>query len=147
MTDFSQLGLLIFVGLIVFLATMLAFGAAVRRRHIAIAPRCTARPLNTIYNPKAKKGDCQDRGGSTWGWIPWTMSLSFDTMLFGIPGTGTRKGGLEGALLKVNLDSIILIKFHGAIHEQNFVIVSRCVPSFGQISRYYCVAVSCLISL
>jgi len=46
------------------------------------------------------------------GWIPWTLSLSYETLLNGVPGTGTRKGGMEGAMLKVNLDGIMLLRFH-----------------------------------
>lgn len=49
----------------------------------------------------------------TKGWIPWTLHLSYDRMLRGIPGTGTRNGGMSGQLLAVNLDAIILFKFHG----------------------------------
>lgn len=55
----------------------------------------------------------QDRGNPFLGWIPWTLNLSYDRMLRGIPGTGTRNGGMSGQLLAVNLDAIILFKFHG----------------------------------
>ena len=54
----------------------------------------------------------------TKGWIPWTLHLSYDRMLRGIPGTGTRNGGMSGQLLAVNLDAIILFKFHG---EKSFI--------------------------
>ena len=40
------------------------------------------------------------------------MRLRYPTMIEGIPGTGTRDGGLSGALLKVNLDGIVLLRFH-----------------------------------
>ena len=60
------------------------------------------------------KEHVQYRGGPAFGWIPWTLSLSYDTLLQGVPGTGTRKGGMEGAMLKVNLDGIVLLRFHGA---------------------------------
>lgn len=40
------------------------------------------------------------------------MQLTYATMLAGVPGTGTRDGGLSGALLKVNLDGIVLLRFH-----------------------------------
>jgi hypothetical protein len=33
-------------------------------------------------------------------------------MLSGVPGTGTRENGLSGLMLKVNLDGIVLIRFH-----------------------------------
>lgn len=57
------------------------------------------------------------------GWIPWVLSLSYRTMLEGIPGTGTREGGMEGLLLKVNLDAIVLIRFHS-----KFIIYFFLVP-------------------
>lgn len=46
------------------------------------------------------------------GWIMWVMKLTYGTMLRGIPGTGTRQGGLAGSLLSVNLDGIVLLRFH-----------------------------------
>jgi hypothetical protein len=55
----------------------------------------------------------QDRGNPFLGWIPWTLHLSYDRMLRGIPGTGTRDGGMGGKLLGVNLDAVVLFRFHG----------------------------------
>ena len=49
------------------------------------------------------------------GWIPWTLHLSYEKMLRGIPGTGTRNGGMKGKLLAVNFDAIVLFRFHGTI--------------------------------
>lgn len=126
------------------------FAVAVRARSYNVAPRCTSRPRNTIYNPKARRGkfsfflfdrekysrkksdddpgsnvdgdfdsggqkkeEVQYRGGPMFGWIPWTLSLSYDTLWKGVPGTGTRNDGMEGSLLKVNMDGIILLRFHG----------------------------------
>ena len=57
----------------------------------------------------------QDRGNPFLGWIPWTLHLSYDRMLRGIPGTGTREKGLGGKLLGVNLDAIILFRYHGKL--------------------------------
>ena len=48
---------------------------------------------------------------STFGWISWTLELSYDTMLHGVPGTGTRQDGMTGSLLTVNLDGIVLLRF------------------------------------
>jgi hypothetical protein len=33
-------------------------------------------------------------------------------MLSGVPGTGTREGGLSGSMLKATLDGVVLIRFH-----------------------------------
>ena len=54
----------------------------------------------------------QWRGNPFTGWIPWTLALSYDQMLRGVPGTGTRRRGLDGSLLRVNLDAIVLFRFH-----------------------------------
>ena len=48
----------------------------------------------------------------------WYVYASFfcsndETVLKGVPGTGTRKNGMEGSMLKVNLDGIVLLRFHG----------------------------------
>lgn len=55
----------------------------------------------------------QYRGGPMFGWIPWIMSLSYEQLLKGVPGTGTKNNGMRGNMLKVNLDGIVLIRFHG----------------------------------
>lgn len=55
----------------------------------------------------------QFRGGPMFGWIPWTLSMSYEKMLEGIPGTGTRKMGMEGKMLNLNLDNIVFLRFHG----------------------------------
>lgn len=55
----------------------------------------------------------QERGDPTLGWIPWTLSLSYDEMMKGVPGTGTRNKGLGGQMLGVNLDAVVLFRFHG----------------------------------
>lgn len=158
MTTFYAIGITTGVSASVCALSFVFFGVAVRARSINIAPRCTVRPKDTIYNPKAKRGnrsflrfgrisssssgdakkqedgqtqnktspeederlqnektreEIQYRGTAMFGWIPWVLSLSYDQLLTGVPGTGTRKGGLEGNLLKVNLDGIVLLRFHG----------------------------------
>ena len=45
------------------------------------------------------------------GWIWWCNSIPYETLLQGVPGTGTRNGGLDGLLLKVNMDGIVLLRF------------------------------------
>lgn len=86
------------------------FGCAVKARSTYIAPRCTARPKETIYNPSSDVAS-QNRGNAWLGWVIWCNSLSYETLLRGVPGTGTRKGGTEGIMLKVNMDGIVLLRF------------------------------------
>ena len=90
MTSLQAIGFTLAGGSCVSLISLCAFGFAVRFRHYAIAPRCTARPKDTIYNPHPKEKS-QNRGNPWFGWIPWTLRLSYETMLKGVPGTGTRK--------------------------------------------------------
>ena len=93
------------------LLSFAVFGCAVRTRASWwIAPRATARPDAVVYNPSSS--DIQYRGNPWTGWIPWTLSLDYSTLLRGVPGTGTRKNGKEGSLLQVNLDGIVLLRFH-----------------------------------
>lgn len=40
------------------------------------------------------------------------MSLSYETMLEGVPGTGTRRGGLAGSMLTIGIDGILVLRFH-----------------------------------
>ena len=76
----------------------------------------------------------------TKGWIPWTLHLSYDRMLRGIPGTGTRNGGMSGQLLAVNLDAIILFKFHGEksfiCHIFSFTLVDIKAQKFLHIKQF-----------
>mmetsp|Transcript_30734 Transcript_30734/g.35323 ORF Transcript_30734/g.35323 Transcript_30734/m.35323 type:complete len:207 (-) Transcript_30734:23-643(-) len=147
------------------------FSVAVRLRDPKVAPRCSARSPDTIFNPKARRkprrkgsfcfwnrrggdgrnkkadedkrdpegagGDGNDndeeveddyiakyvqhRGGPMFGWIPWVMSLSYEQLLKGVPGTGTRKNGMEGSMLKVNLDGIVMLRFHAICLRMAFL--------------------------
>jgi hypothetical protein len=145
MTTLEAIGFTVAGGAGSALITFLLFGNAVRKRSCNIAPRCTARHKDVIYNPKARpsklgwfrsrptaendennnnnneehqsliRDEVQYRGNPIWGWIPWTLSLSYDTLLNGVPGTGTRKEGMAGSLLKVNMDGIILLRYHGEL--------------------------------
>lgn len=59
----------------------------------------------------------QYRGGPIFGWIFWVMGLSYEQLLEGVRGTGTRNGGMDGSMLRINLDGIILLRFHGEHFE------------------------------
>jgi hypothetical protein len=137
---FETIGLTAAFGVCVCLVSFVSFGIALYSRSPNIAPRCAARHPDTIYNLKAKRPrtsklksdddtkrkrreELQYRGNCFWGWIPWTLSLPYETLLKGVPGTGTRKGGAEGVLLKVNLDGVIMIKFHGRFLQRYFSFI------------------------
>jgi len=195
MTTLQAIAITTVRSIIVAMFTFIFFAFAVRTGDKKVAPHCTARSPDTIYNPKARKkkslcsaifcfwkkdtqkqkqkrhaqskksddydvndrdhvnvnvpngrdhngngkmnaqeDDANDpdyvqyRGGPMFGWIPWTMSLSYEQLLKGVPGTGTRKNGMEGSMLKVNMDGIVLLRYHGTFH---FLYSCIHIHSFG----------------
>lgn len=134
MTTLQAIGFTLAGGSAVCATSVALFGIAVSHRSIFIAPRATARPRNVIYNPHASRRDqqqhpvaCQDRGGPMFGWIPWVLNLTYDTMLMGVPGTGTREGGLSGSLLRVNMDGIVLLRFHAMCRRLAVLATTLCI--------------------
>ena len=61
------------------------------------------------------------------GWISWCNSLSYETLLHGVPGTGTRKDGLEGIMLKVNMDGIVLLRYQALCLRMCALITVLCI--------------------
>jgi Late exocytosis, associated with Golgi transport len=114
MTTLESIGFTVSLGVTVFTASSIAFGCAIRKHSVFVSPRCIARPPQVIYNPHAAPGSLQDRGSffPTLGWIPWVLSIPYDTMLKGVPGTGTREEGMSGSMLKLGLDAVVLLRFH-----------------------------------
>jgi len=48
-------------------------------------------------------------------------------MLKGVPGTGTRKGGLGGDMLKVQLDAVVMLRFHAMGARITALITFLCI--------------------
>ena len=117
-TTLSQLGVTFGVGCGVLTGTLCLFAGALCLRITHIAPRCEARPRNAIYHPNAapahslEPSAVQNRGNPLYGWIFWVLQLSYHQLLEGVPGTGTRNDGVDGHLLKLNLDAIVMLRFH-----------------------------------
>jgi hypothetical protein len=128
MATLQQIGVTLGVGCCFLTTTLGLFAGAVRLRITHIAPRCEARPRNVIYNPNWDCDETQDRGNPfCLGWVFWTLQLSYHTLLQGVPGTGTREGGLSGHLLKTNLDMIVLLRFHAlALKIATFAMCIYC---------------------
>jgi hypothetical protein len=126
MTTLQAIGFTCVGGSIVLFLSLLAFGIAVRKQSQYVAPRCAARPKKVIFNPKPEHPD-QNRGSALLGWIRWTMGLTYDTMLKGVPGTGTRKNGLEGSMLQCTLDGIVLIRFNELCFRITKVVTFICL--------------------
>ena len=92
MSSFAALGYTFGAGTVITSLVLSVFGYSVRNQKEGIAPRCAARPPDTIYclNPTHRD---QNRGNPFFGWIRWTLKWSYETLLRGVPGTGTRKVG------------------------------------------------------
>jgi len=105
MATLQAIGWNLLLGCGIAVSSFAGFGSAVRFGwNDVIAPRVWARPKAVIKNVLP---------GNYWiSWIPWALNLSYREMLDGIPGTGTRQNGHQGPLLKINMDGVILVKFH-----------------------------------
>ena len=151
-TTLQDIGYVLIVNSSITVVSFIFFYFAVRTRSVNIAPRSAARSPNTIYNPVATRGKkkeeskkekyndeddgsvacnydddaskyhVQFRGGPMFGWIPWTLNMSYEKMLKGIPGTGTRNNGMAGKMLNLNLDDIVFLRFHGKFIFTTFLL-------------------------
>ena len=92
MASFEAIASTLGAGVVFSSLTIAVFGFAVRSKKEGIAPRCAARPPDTIYCENPAHED-QDRGNPFFGWIGWTLKWGYETLLRGVPGTGTRKVG------------------------------------------------------
>jgi hypothetical protein len=82
-----------------------------------IAPRCEARPREVIYNPNPLGSPSQSRGEPLLlGWVFWVLGLTYDQLIKGVEGTGTREGGLKVSLLLTSrpsrqFDGVLMLCF------------------------------------
>ena len=120
MLTLETLGWNLLFGCCITIASLIGFGWAVESGDLSkllgwkdhIAPRISARPRSVLHNvlqPFRQSSSCFCHCLS---WIPWSLHLSYQELLDGIPGTGTRENGWKGPTLNCNLDGIILLKFH-----------------------------------
>ena len=96
------------------------FGLAVRYGYNnEIAPRSWSRPMailkNTLKAPYA------------FSWMTLSLKWSYPDLMLGIPGTGTRKDGWAGPTLKVNLDGIIMLKYHVMLVKIALLATVLCI--------------------
>ena len=127
-TTLSAIGVTCLSGGCVLFVCFIAFEIALRKQNSNIAPRCSARPVTTIQNGFAQEflpDHVQHRCGGNW--IKWVMSLDYTTLLKGVPGTGTRQGGLSGSMLHVTLDSIVLLRFHALGRKLTMLATLLCL--------------------
>lgn len=96
------------------------FGLAIRFGfNNQIAPRSWSRPQAILKNVL--------EAPFAFRWISWSIKLSYPDLMAGIPGTGTRSKGFAGPPLKVNLDGIIMLKYHVLLLKISLLATLLCV--------------------
>jgi hypothetical protein len=120
MATFQQIIVNLIVGMFVFSVSVGLFGCAVRyefNKHLA--PRTWSRPRAVLKNVL--------KTTYFYRWYTWAFTLSYTDLLDGIPGTGTRKDGWAGPLLKSNLDGVIMLKFHTLLMKVSLLTSILCM--------------------
>jgi hypothetical protein len=95
-----------------------------------LAPRAANRPKAIMKNAILHGFSEKHRNKIylyPFAWIMWAYNLTYKQCLVGIPGTGTRKNGWEGPLLKTNLDAVILLKFHTLLFKIALLVAFLCM--------------------
>lgn len=109
--------------------TLLFFGFAVHKEwNDDLTPRVANRPKNILKNAMLHHLPKWMNKPILYPitWIAWAYYLTYDECIKGIPGTGTRKDGNEGPLLKTNLDAIIMLRFHTFIFKVGVLVFVLC---------------------
>ncbi len=92
---------------------MCLFGIAIKFEwNSQLTPKAWNRPRNVLKNVLKQHSilGCWNLYPVTW--FLWASRLTYPAGMEGIPGTGTRDDGWTGPTLKMNLDGVILLKFH-----------------------------------
>ena len=126
----SVVGTPSWLGALCLLFSMVCLSCAIHYDCIEqLAPRAANRPKSVMKN--AILHGISDKFKNKiyvypFAWIYWAFKLTYKQCLSGIPGTGTRKDGWEGPLLKVNLDGVIWLKFHTLLFKISLVVAVLC---------------------
>ncbi len=121
----------VYLGIVFVVISMVLFSIAVHFNWIEeLAPRAANRPKVIMKN--AICYGLSDRWKNKiyiypFALMHWSYNLSYKELLGGIPGTGTRKNGEEGPLLKVNLDGVIWLNFHTLLFKIGLLVAFLCM--------------------
>jgi hypothetical protein len=128
MSSFKAIGVNLLIGGSIASMSLVAFGIAVRcGANSFIAPRTWARPKEVLRNALQTANTSWCSWPYAFAWIPWALNLTYQEMLQGIPGTGTRTGGKSGNFLATNLDGIILLRMHALCLKVAILATFVCV--------------------
>jgi len=110
---------------------MIFFGLAIHFDWVEdLSPRAANRPKSVMKNSLLRGIPNHKHRDKFYfypiAWLIWSYKLTYRDCLLGIPGTGTRKNGWEGPLLKTNLDAVILLKFHTLLFKIAVLVAVLC---------------------
>ena len=125
------------VSFIITAVCLLVFGLAIHKNwNDNLTPRAANLPKDVLKNAllyyhnqnKNKTNKYIDKLTSFYptALIVWSYNLTYKQCLQGIPGTGTRNKGWDGPLLKVNLDGVILLKYHTLLFKISLLVAILC---------------------
>ena len=103
------------------------FGIAIKFEwNSQLTPKAWNRPRNVLKNvlKTHKLFGCWNLYPVTW--FLWARKLTYPMGMEGIPGTGTRDDGWSGPTLKMNLDGVILLKFHRMLFKISLLATFLC---------------------
>lgn len=126
MAQLSQIYFTTLVGTILIVVFSALFGLAVRKEwNSQLTPRAWSRPIKVIKNVLTDT-ICGVQIYSI-NWMIWALKLTYPMGLAGIPGTGTRSDGWAGPTLKMNLDGVILCKYHRMLFKVSVFATALCL--------------------
>jgi len=127
----SVIGTPLLLGMASLFVCMAFFGLAIHFDWIEdLAPRAANRPKAVMKNSITSNITHSHKNKLYFypiAWITWAYNLTYRQCIFGIPGTGTRKDGWDGPLLKTNLDAVILLKFHTLLFKIGVLVAVLCL--------------------
>lgn len=106
---------------------MCLFGIAIKFEwNSQLTPKAWNRPRNVLKNVLKEHTifGCWNLYPVTW--FLWARKLTYPAGMEGIPGTGTRDDGWSGPTLKMNLDGVILLKFHRMLFKIGVLATLLC---------------------
>ena len=121
------------IGAVCLFLFMIFFGLAIHFDWVEdLSPRAANRPKSVMKNSLLRGITDQNKHRDKFyfypiAWIIWSYKLTYRDCLLGIPGTGTRRDGWEGPLLKTNLDAVILLKYHTLLFKISLLVAVLCL--------------------
>jgi len=127
----------VLASIFVTVVSLLIFGWLIHKEYNdELTPRASNLPKRALKNallhftshPRIRHNWCLHTLASFYpiAYLLWSYNLTYKQCLEGIPGTGTRNDGWDGPPLKVNLDGIVLLKFHTLLFKISVVVGALC---------------------